>query len=210
MPTKRGDLYFFKKRLPDENQGSIYVRHEAAGAVRRGVAGADERLVDAGKLSADQNTSVGILDVTNDGSMLAYGIRQGGADEEEVHLIDVATRKDLPDRLASQRYMGVQISPDKKGLYYAVFHHSGTLVYWHAFGTEPSTDKMIFGKEYKGEPLGELDLIRVSTSDNGHWLILSISRGVPAKREDILHQGPARAGRDIHSAGVRDRESLQP
>jgi prolyl oligopeptidase len=186
MPTKRGDLYFFKKRLPDENQGSIYVRHEAAGAVRRGVAGADERLVDAGKLSADQNTSVGILDVTNDGSMLAYGIRQGGADEEAVHLIDVATRKDLPDRLPSQRYMGVQISPDKKGLYYAVFHHSGTLVYWHAFGTEPSTDKVIFGKEYKGEPLGELDLIQVSTSDNGHWLILSISRGVPAKREDTL------------------------
>ena len=186
IPTKRGDLYFFKKRLPDENQGSIYVRHEVAGAVQRGVAGADERLVDAGKLSADQNTSVGILDITNDGSMLAYGIRQGGADEQEVHLIDVATRKDLPDRLTSQRYMGVQISPDKKGLYYAVFHHSGTLVYWHAFGTEPSTDKVIFGKEYKGEPLGELDLIQVSTSDNGHWLILSISRGVPARREDIL------------------------
>lgn len=180
MPTKRGDLYFFKKRLADENQGSIYVR--------RRVGGADERLVDATKLSADQNTSVGILDVTNDGSMLAYGIRQGGADEQAVHLIDVATRKELPDQLASQRYMGVQISPDKKGLYYAVFHHSGTLVYWHAFGTAQSTDKMIFGKEYKGEPLGELDLIGVSTSDNGHWLILTIARGVPAKREDILLQ----------------------
>jgi prolyl oligopeptidase len=194
MPTKRGDLYFFKKRLPDENQGSIYIRHEAAGAirheaagaVRHGVGGADERLVDAGKLSADQNTSIGMLDVTNDGTMLAYGIRQGGADEQEVHLIDVATRKELPDRLTSQRYMGVQISPDKKGLYYAVFHHSGTLVYWHPFGTEQSADKMIFGKEYKGEPLGELDLISVSTSDNGHWLILSIGRGVPARREDIL------------------------
>jgi prolyl oligopeptidase len=178
MPTKRGDLYFFKKRLADENQPSIYVRH--------GAAGADERLVDAGKLSADQNTSVNILDMTNDGSLLAYGIRQGGADEEEVRLMDVAARKDLADRLPSQRYMGVQISPDKTGVYYAVFHHSGTLVYWHAFGTDVSADKVIFGKEYKGEPLGELDLIRVSTSDNGHWLIVTISRGVPAKREDIL------------------------
>ena len=177
-PMKRGDLYFFKKRLANENQGSIYIR--------RGVGGADQRLVDATKLSADQNTSVGMLDVTNDGSLLAYGIRQGGADEQEVHLIGVATGKELPDHLSSQRYMGVQISPDKKGLYYSVFHHSGTLVYWHAFGTEQSADQMIFGKEYKGEPLGELDLIGVSTSDNGHWLILSISRGVPAKREDIL------------------------
>ena len=142
--------------------------------------------MDATKLSADQNASVGILDVTNDGSLLAYGIRQGGADEQEVHLIDVATRKELPDRLSSQRYLGMQISPDKKGLYYAVFHHSGTLVYWHAFGTDQSADKMIFGKEYKGEPLGELDLIGVSTSDNGHWLILTIDRGVPATRQDIL------------------------
>jgi prolyl oligopeptidase len=178
MPTKRGELYFFKKRLANENQGSIYLRH--------GFGGADQRLVDAVKLSADQNTSVGMLDVTNDGSMLAYGIRQGGADEQEVHLIDVATGKELPDHLSSQRYMGVQISPDKKALYYSVFHHSGTLVYWHPFGTEQSADKMIFGKEYKGEPLGELDLIGVGVSDNGHWLILSIGRGVPAKREDIL------------------------
>jgi prolyl oligopeptidase len=186
MPTKRGELYFFKKRLANENQGSIYIRHEAAGAIQHGMGGVDQRLVDATKLSTDQNTSVGILDVTNDGSILAYGVRQGGADEQEVHLIDVATRKELPDQLTSQRYMAVQISPDKKGLYYAVFHHSGTLVYWHAFGTEQSADKVIFGKEYKGEPLGELDLVDVSVSDNGHWLILSISRGVPAKREDIL------------------------
>jgi prolyl oligopeptidase len=178
IPMNRGNAYFFKKRLAEENQGSIYLRH--------GVGSADERLVDASKLSADQNASVGILDVTNDGSLLAYGIRQGGADEQEVHLIDVATRKELPDRLSSQRYLGMQISPDKKGLYYAVFHHSGTLVYWHAFGTDQAADKMIFGKEYKGEPLGELDLIGVSTSDNGRWLILTIDRGVPATRQDIL------------------------
>ena len=178
IPLKRGELYFFKKRLANENQGSIYLRH--------GAAGADERLVDATKLSADQNTSVTILDVTNDGSLLAYGIRQGGADEEEVRVMDVAGHKELSDRLPSQRYEGVQISPDKTGLYYSVFHHSGTLVYWHAFGTDPSSDKMIFGKEYKGEPLGELDLVGINISDNGHWLILDIARGVPPKREDIL------------------------
>lgn len=177
-PVKCGELYFFKKRLASENQASIYLRH--------GVAGSDERLVDASKLSADQNTSIDILDVTNDGSMLAYGIRQGGADEMAVHVLDVQTRKELPDQLASQRYMGMQISPDKKGIYYAVFHHEGTLVYRHAFGTPQSADPMIFGKEYKGEALGELDLINVSISDNQRWLILTISRGVPAKREDIL------------------------
>ncbi len=32
IPTKRAELYFFKKRLANENQGSIYVRHGAGGS----------------------------------------------------------------------------------------------------------------------------------------------------------------------------------
>ncbi len=177
-PTIEGEKYFFKKRLADENQGSIYLRE--------GWQGKDELLIDAKKLSADQNTSAGIEDVTQDGSLLVYAIRQGGADEGEIHIYDVAARKELEDTLKSDRYFGVQISPDKKGLYYALFTHEGTVVYFHKFGTPQTADAMIFGKEYKGEKLGELDLVGVGTSDNGHYLIITISRGVPATREDIL------------------------
>ena len=50
IPVERAGDYFFKKRLADENQASIYMR--------RGLHGQDERLVDATKLSTDQNTSV--------------------------------------------------------------------------------------------------------------------------------------------------------
>ena len=178
LPTIRGDMYFFKKRLADENQGSIYMRN--------GWQGKDELLVDAKALSADQNTSVAIDDLTNEGDLLVYGIRQGGADEQEVHIFNVKTRQAMTDTLKSDRYMGVSINPDKTGLYYSVFTHQGTLVYWHRFGTPQSADAMIFGKEYQGEPLGELDLVGVSISDNGHYLILDISRGVPATRVDIL------------------------
>jgi prolyl oligopeptidase len=178
VPQLRGNRYFFKKRLPDENQGSLYMR--------TGIAGMDEKLVDAAKLSADQNTSIDVEDITSDGGLLAYGVRQGGADEVAIHMLDVAKRQELPDQLVSQRYLGVQISPDKKGLYYSLFTHAGTLVYWHAFGTAQSADKVIFGGEYQGEKLGELDLVGIAISDNGHWLILSIDHGVPAKRADIL------------------------
>ncbi len=178
MPAKRGDRYFFNKRMASENQSSIYMR--------AGWNGTDERLVDASKLSADQNTSANILDLTNDGGLLVYGIRQGGADEQEVHVLDVDKRQELPDQLRTQRYMGVQVSPDKKGLYYALFTHQGTLVYFHAFGTPQADDKVIFGHEYRGEALGEMDLVGVRVSDNGHYLILTIDRGVPPKRTDIL------------------------
>ena len=80
IPAERQGTYFYTKRLPDENQASIYIR--------KGLHGTDERLIDATKLSADQNTSVGIADISKDGSLLVYGVREGGADEETVHLLE--------------------------------------------------------------------------------------------------------------------------
>lgn len=69
VPQLCGGKYFFEKRLAEENQRSIYLRD--------GWKGADERLIDATKLSADQNTSVDILDVSQNGDLLVYGVRQG-------------------------------------------------------------------------------------------------------------------------------------
>src|SRR6266852_4035331 len=122
IPIERGGNYFFKKRLADENQGSIYMR--------RGLHGQDERLIDATKLSADQNTSVHINDISKDGMLLVYGIRSGGADEQSVHILEIdkndATKShELPDTLPVARYAGIQLSPDNHGLYYARFDPTG-------------------------------------------------------------------------------------
>ena len=178
VPSEYGGKIFFEKRLADENQSSIYVRE--------GWKGADVRLVDATKLSADQNTSVTINDISDDGKLLVYGIRQGGADEESVHILNVDTKQELSDSLPSDRYFGVSLSPDKQGLYYALFTHQGTTVHYHKLGTPPADDPMLFGKEYRGEKLGEMELVGVGVTDNGRYLMIRISRGVPATREDIL------------------------
>ena len=179
VPERRGQHFFFSKRLAAENQASIYVR--------TGLHGADERLIDANKLSEDQNTSVSMVDLTQDGSMLAYGTRVGGADELEVHFMDLASRKDTADVLPSARYYGVQISPDKKGAYYSKFFpQEGTRIFYHAFGTPVASDATIFGREYRGETLGEIDNVGISITENGHYLVLGVGHGVPAEREDIL------------------------
>jgi prolyl oligopeptidase len=179
VPTQRGDHFFFAKRLADENQASIYMR--------TGLHGADEKLIDAGKLSADQNTSVVMMNLTEDGSLMAYGVRVGGADEVEVHFLDVATRKETGDTLPRARYYGLDISPDKQGVYYSkLFTGEGTRVFYHKFGTPLDSDEMILGKEYRGEKLGEIDGVSVRATANGHYLVFHIGRGVPAKREDIL------------------------
>jgi prolyl oligopeptidase len=179
IPVVRGDRYFFSRRLAEENQASIYMR--------TGLHSKDERLIDAGKLSADQNTSVEMWDLTDDGSLMAYSIRVGGADEMEIHFLNVASRKETGDVLPNARYYGVAVGPDKAGVYYSKFFpHEGSRVFYHRFGTPLETDVMLLGKEYRGEALGEIDGVGVDTTANGHYLVFSIGRGVPAKREDIL------------------------
>jgi prolyl oligopeptidase len=178
IPEKHGNRYFYTKREADENQASIYMR--------TGWQGKEERLIDATRLSADQNTSVAIQSVSKDGRLLVYGIRQGGADEQEIHVLDVETRQELPDRLPGDRYFGVALSPKDRGLYYARFTHQGTLVFFHTFGTLLNADTLVFGKEYQGQTLGEMDLIVTYVTENDHFLVIRISHGVPPKREDIL------------------------
>src|ERR1700730_7673920 len=65
VPIERAGSYFFTKRLPDENQASVYVR--------KGLTGSEVRLVDAAKLSADQNTSVQIEFFLLEGVLVVYG-----------------------------------------------------------------------------------------------------------------------------------------
>jgi prolyl oligopeptidase len=180
-PTRRGENLFFSRRLASENQGSIYMRH--------GLHGEDIKLIDGPARSTDGNTSVNLQGLTEDGSILLYGVRVGGADEAEVHFFDVAARQDTYDVLPSARYSGVQVAPDKKGVYYGrFFPHEGTRVYYHAFGTPvgPDHDTLILGHSYHNEALGEIDGIGCRITANGHYLVLSINRGVPARREDIL------------------------
>ena len=177
VPTERNGNYFFTKRLPEENQPSIYVRH--------GLHGEDERLVDADNLSPDHNTSVTIDDISKDGNLLAYGVRSGGADEESVHFLDLAKKANLDDQLPSARYFGMSITPDKQGVYYSRVDDAGSVVYYHKLGSPASGDQLIFGKTFEGETLGPMQLIGAGITENERYLLIFVEHGVPAKRADI-------------------------
>jgi prolyl oligopeptidase len=178
-PIRRpGDRLFFTRRLADEDQGSIYMR--------TGLHGSDERLIDGTRMSADGNTSVNLIGVSKDGSILIYGVRVGGADEAEVHFFDVNARKPLPDVLPSARYSDVQLTLDDKTVYYSRYYqHQGPRVFSHTMGSR-TEDTQLLGGSYRGEPLNEIDYIGVEVTENGHFLIMTIDRGVPARRVDVL------------------------
>jgi len=192
-PRQRGESYFFMKRLAGEQQFSIYVRHgfggaagepgpakaataHPGGAPKPGVQGQDQRLIDPAQLSRDPNTSVGIEDVSRDGTLLAYSVKQGGADEVSVRVLNVATGKTLEDELPAARYFSVTFAPDGASLYYARNDKAGTLLYRHGLGTRNSHDELIFGHEFRGEALTGNDLFNASITDDGRYLVIEISR----------------------------------
>jgi prolyl oligopeptidase len=198
--SKGAESYFFMKRLSAEDQASIYVRHGWSATVSKAAAaakttaskspapptGTDLRLVDPAAISRDANTSVSLIGVSNDASLLIYGVRQGGADEQEVHFLNLTTHKTLEDSLPAARYNSVDLAPDLSGVYFSQFTHKGSLVYFHKFGTLPRSDVLVFGREWNSELLGETDLISARVTDDGHYLVVEISRGVPARRVDIV------------------------
>jgi prolyl oligopeptidase len=179
-PTERGGNYFFYRRHAGEGQFSIYMRH--------GWTGKDERILDPAVLSRDPNTSVYINDIARDGLLFAYSVKQGGADETAIHFFNVKTRKTLEDTLPSARYFTVTFAPDKLSVYYARNTEKGTLLYQHVMGTRPSSDKLVFGNEFRGEALGANDLFSAGITDDERYLVIEIDRGVPAKRVDIVYR----------------------
>jgi prolyl oligopeptidase len=179
-PIERGNDLFFEKRLAGEDQYSIYVRH--------GWAEKDKRLIDPAQFSRDPNTSINLADVSRDGSLLAYMVREGGADETHVRVFNVKTGKALEDELPTAIYLTVSFAPNEKSFFYTRMSSKGSMLYEHVFGTRNAQDKLLFGNEFRGEKLGPLDLIEASVSDDGHYLMAEVDRGVPAKRVDIVYR----------------------
>src|ERR1700758_3349103 len=91
IPIQRAGNYYFMKRLAGEDQFSIYMRHGWTGAAPKGQPSApkDERLIDPAAFSRDPNTSVRLADVSRDGLLVAYQVRQGGADEATVRIYSI-------------------------------------------------------------------------------------------------------------------------
>jgi prolyl oligopeptidase len=164
VPRERGGRVFYSKRRADQDLSVLYERS--------GVNGKEELLVDPHPMSKDHTTSVNWEAIALDGSLAAYGVREGGADEVAVHLLDAATHKELPDGLPRADYLTVEIAPDNHGLYYSLIKKEGPRAYYHPFGGDPAKDMEILGSGYGPEML-----IIVSLSEDGQYLVLHVFHG---------------------------------
>jgi len=133
--------YFFRKRLRDQEQPCIYMR--------QGADGEDQLLIDPAERGTGKYTAVKPFRVSPDGRLLLYEVKEGGERTGTFELLEIATRRRLPDLLPRGYLRGFAFAPDSKGFYYVhealdasrPFYRAA---YHHALGTATSDDKEIF------------------------------------------------------------------
>ena len=160
IPIERDGYYFYPRRQAHEQRGAI--------CRRRGLDGEEEVLVDANAMSSDGMTGVHIAGISRDGSILAYGIRQGGEDEFSIRLLEVASRRDLPDHLPRGRYTYASWKPDRSGFYYTIITAMGPRVRFHRAGTDVTEDREIIGVSW-----GRDRWASAFVTESGRYLIIS-------------------------------------
>jgi prolyl oligopeptidase len=174
VPIERSGHYFYLERKANEDQYILYMRTSATAKPKV--------LVDPHPLSEDHSTSVSISDVMTDGSLIAYGIRKGGADEEEIHFLDVNSGKEMADVLPTARYFNVSLVPDKTGFFYDIMTDAGPRVRWHKFGTEIKDDSDIFGKDL-GPELITYSLL----NEDGTYFFTQVLYGSSADKTEVYY-----------------------
>jgi len=105
-----GGSYFFRKRLPDQEQPCIYMRN--------GADGEDQLLIDPSQRETGKYTAVKPLRVSPDGRLLLYEVKEGGERTGTFELLDIETRKRLPDSLPRGYLRGFAFAPGGKSFYY--------------------------------------------------------------------------------------------
>ena len=138
---KAGSRYFFRKRLAEQEQPCICMREEADGD--------DQLLVDPAEHGAGKYTAVKPLRVSPDGRLLLFEVKEGGERTGTFKLIEIESRRTLPEVLPCGYLRGFAFAPDGKSFCYVHEPANGKeptrrAAFRHVLGTEFSEDQEIF------------------------------------------------------------------
>jgi len=188
-PSRRGDYYFFSKNDGLQNQSVLYVQ--------KGLDGTPEVLLDPNKFSEDGTARLAALALSRDGKYAAYGVSRGGSDWQEYRVMEVRTRRQLPDSLQWVKVSGIAWQGD--GFYYSRYDapekgkelsskNEGHKVYYHKVGTPQSEDALVYE-----DPANPQRFHTVSTTEDERFAILTISDRGKGKKGNALFFSDAKA-----------------
>lgn len=153
-PFKEGDYTYYYKNDGLQNQSVLY---------RKDKNGKEEVFLDPNTFSEDGTTSLGGLSFTEDGSLCAYSISEGGSDWRKVFVMDAKTKKLTGETIVDVKFSGVSWLGNE-GFYYSSYDKpKGSelsaktdqhKLYYHKLDTPQSSDKVIFGDTEKRRYVG--------------------------------------------------------
>ncbi|MGD0963291.1 MAG: prolyl oligopeptidase family serine peptidase [Candidatus Acidiferrales bacterium] len=172
---KAGNRYFFRKRLPDQEQPCIYMRE--------GADGHDQLLVDPSQRKTGKYSTAQPLRISPDGRLLFYEVKEGGERTGTFELLEIEGRKRLPDLLPRGYLRGFAFAPDSKSFYY-VHEAVGAkrpfyrAAYRHFLGTTLRRDQEVFAA-------GEDQTIQLGLLSGGNRLAFVVHHFLEKTLTDI-------------------------
>lgn len=174
-PSKQGRYYVFSKNDGLQAQNVVYVQDSLDAEPRV--------LIDPNKFSMDGTVALAGLSFTLDGSLCAYGVATAGSDWVEWYVRDVATGKDLPDKIKWTKFTSAAWTHDNKGFYYGRFEEPKAgeklqavnkfqKLYHHVLGTDQAQDTLVY--ERPDQPEWQFG---AGVSEDGRYLVIGVSKG---------------------------------
>jgi prolyl oligopeptidase len=171
-PSRKGPYYFFSLNPGLLDQSILYIQ--------KGLDGAPEVLLDPNKWEGAPTTRLGTFAVSADARYAVYGISKAGSDWQQYKVIELATKKTLPDTLDWVKVSGVAWHGD--GFYYSRYPEPGRgrselasinedhRVYFHKVGTPQSEDRQIFQDAKNPQRFNMVD-----TTEDERFALLTVS-----------------------------------
>ena len=172
VPFKRGGRYFWTRNDGLQPQAVLYTASapDATPVVA----------LDPNSLSADGTVALTGTVPSPDGRLLAYGTAGGGSDWQTWRVRDLASGRDLPDRIEWVKFSRATWTPDGKGFFYSRYdapkdgaaltgaNHYQKL-YYHRLGSEQAVDVLV-----ADNPADKEWGFGATVFDGARWVVIGV------------------------------------
>lgn len=209
-PFTEGDYTYYYKNDGLQNQSVLY---------RKDKQGKEEIFLNPNTFAADGTTSLATIAFTEDGSLVAYLISEGGSDWRKAIVLNTKTKQQVGDTLVDVKFSGVAWKGNEGFFYSSYDKPKGSelsaktdqhKLYYHKLGTPQKEDVLIFG----GSAAEKYRYVTGTTSEDGRYLFISAANATSGNKlflKDLTHlKNPLVTitndlESDIHFLTVRDK-----
>jgi len=171
-PFKEGEYTYFYKNSGLQNQYVLYRYKESKDDT--------EVFLDPNTFAEDGTTSLAGLSFSDDGTLAAYAISEGGSDWRKVIVINAETREIIEDTLKNIKFSGINWLKNDGFFYSSYDKPEGSelsqktdqhKLYYHPLGKAQENDVLVFGgtEEEKNRYVG------AQVTDDGNYLLIAAS-----------------------------------